>query len=96
MAGQLKELHARRPSGRAPDALRPVSLVAGFARHAEGSCLIRISNTEVLCAVSAEARVPPFLRGSGKGRVTAEYGMQRAGSGAMALPDREGNADWDI
>ena len=48
---------------------------AGFARHAEGSCLIRMGNTEVLCAASVEARVPPFLRNSGQGWVTAEYGM---------------------
>ena len=64
-----------RPSGRAPDALRPVSITPGYARHAEGSCLIRVGNTELLCAVSAEGRVPPFLRGSGQGWVTAEYGM---------------------
>ncbi len=64
-----------RPSGRAADALRPVSLTTGFARHAEGSCLIRMGNTEVLCAASVEGRIPPFLRGSGKGWVTAEYGM---------------------
>lgn len=64
-----------RPSGRAADALRTVSLTPGFARHAEGSCLIRMGNTEVLCAASAESRVPPFLRGSGQGWVTAEYGM---------------------
>jgi ribonuclease PH len=64
-----------RPSGRAPDALRPVSIEIGYARHAEGSCLIRMGGTEVLCAASAEARVPPFLRNSGQGWVTAEYGM---------------------
>ena len=64
-----------RPSGRASDALRPLSLEPGFARHAEGSCLIRVGGTEVLCAASAEGRVPPFLRGSGRGWVTAEYGM---------------------
>ena len=64
-----------RPSGRAADALREVSVVTGFARHAEGSCLIRMGGTEVLCAASVEARVPPFLRNSGKGWVTAEYGM---------------------
>jgi ribonuclease PH len=64
-----------RPSGRAADALRPVSMETGFARHAEGSCLIRMGNTEVLCAASVEGRVPPFLRGSGQGWVTAEYGM---------------------
>jgi ribonuclease PH len=64
-----------RPSGRAPDGLREVSLTTGFARHAEGSCLIRMGQTEVLCAASVEARIPPFLRGSGMGWVTAEYGM---------------------
>ncbi|MBV8577570.1 MAG: ribonuclease PH [Acetobacteraceae bacterium] len=64
-----------RPSGRAPDALRSVSLTTGFARHAEGSCLIRMGGTEVLCAASVEGRVPPFLRGGGQGWVTAEYGM---------------------
>jgi ribonuclease PH len=64
-----------RPSGRAADALRPVSLVTGFARHAEGSCLIRMGQTEVLCAASVEGRVPGFMRGSGQGWVTAEYGM---------------------
>ncbi|HEX5325301.1 MAG TPA: ribonuclease PH [Acetobacteraceae bacterium] len=64
-----------RPSGRAADALRPVSLTPGFSRHAEGSCLIRMGNTEVLCTASVEGRVPGFLRGSGQGWVTAEYGM---------------------
>src|SRR6516225_10444940 len=64
-----------RPSGRPYDALRPVSLSPGFARHAEGSCLIRMGGTEVLCAASVEGRVPPFLRNSGQGWVTAEYGM---------------------
>ncbi len=64
-----------RPSGRAADALRSVLLTPGFARHAEGSCLVRMGDTEVLCAASVEGRVPPFLRGSGQGWVTAEYGM---------------------
>ena len=64
-----------RPSGRTADALRPVSLEIGFARHAEGSCLIRMGQTEVLCTASVEAKVPPFLRGTGQGWVTAEYGM---------------------
>ncbi len=64
-----------RPSGRAPDVLREVSLTPGFSHHAEGSCLIRMGQTEVLCAASVEARVPPFLRGGGVGWVTAEYGM---------------------
>ena len=64
-----------RPSGRAPDMLRDVSFTTGFARHAEGSCVIRMGGTEVLCAASVEGRVPPFLRGKGEGWVTAEYGM---------------------
>jgi ribonuclease PH len=64
-----------RPTGRASTALREVSITPGFARHAEGSCLIRMGGTEVLCAASTEGRVPGFLRGSGQGWVTAEYGM---------------------
>jgi ribonuclease PH len=64
-----------RPSGRAADALRPVSITTGFARHAEGSCLIRMGGTEVLCTASVEGRVPGFLRGKGEGWITAEYGM---------------------
>ena len=64
-----------RPSGRPPEALRDVSFTTGFARHAEGSCLIRMGGTEVLCAASVEGRVPGFLRGKGEGWVTAEYGM---------------------
>ena len=64
-----------RPSGRAHDQLRAVEILPGFARHAEGSCLIRVGGTEVLCAASVEGRVPPFLRGKGLGWVTAEYGM---------------------
>ncbi len=64
-----------RPSGRQPDALRAVSLETGFAKHAEGSCLIRFGDTHVLCTASVEERVPPFLRNTGRGWVTAEYGM---------------------
>ena len=64
-----------RPSGRAPDQLRSISLEPGFAKYAEGSCLARFGDTHVLCTASVEERVPPFLRGTGKGWVTAEYGM---------------------
>jgi ribonuclease PH len=64
-----------RPSGRLPDILRDVSITPGFSHHAEGSVLIRMGGTEVLCAASVESRVPGFLRNSGTGWVTAEYGM---------------------
>ncbi|EKV26885.1 Ribonuclease PH [Caenispirillum salinarum AK4] len=64
-----------RPSGRAADALRPVTLEPGFAKHAEGSCFIRFGDTHVLCTASVDERVPPWLRGQGRGWVTAEYGM---------------------
>jgi ribonuclease PH len=64
-----------RPSGRAPDQLRPVTLEPGFAKYAEGSCLARFGDTHVLCTASIEEKVPPFLRNTGRGWVTAEYGM---------------------
>ncbi len=64
-----------RPSGRATDQLREVTLEPGFAKYAEGSCLVRFGDTHVLCAASLDDRVPPFLRNSGQGWVTAEYGM---------------------
>jgi ribonuclease PH len=64
-----------RPSGRAAQALRPVAIDTGVARHAEGSCLIRVGETHVLCTASVEETVPPFLRKTGLGWVTAEYGM---------------------
>ena len=64
-----------RPSGRRPDEMRPVSFTRGYTRHAEGSVLTRFGDTVVLCTASIEERVPGFLRGSGRGWVTAEYGM---------------------
>src|SRR4030088_1903897 len=64
-----------RPSGRAPDQLRPVSLEPGFSRHAEGSCLVKFGDTHVLCTASVDERVPPWMRNSGRGWVPAEYGM---------------------
>src|SRR6201996_1658193 len=60
---------------RAPDQLRPVSLEPGFTRHAEGSCLVKFGDTHVLCTASVDEKVPGFLRGTGLGWVTAEYGM---------------------
>jgi ribonuclease PH len=64
-----------RPSGRALDQLRSVTIETGVARHAEGSCLIRMGDTHVLCTASIEDKPPPFLRNTGMGWVTAEYGM---------------------
>ena len=64
-----------RPSGRTAEQMRDVRFTRGFTRHAEGSVLIEFGDTRVLCTASIETRVPPFLKGSGRGWVTAEYGM---------------------
>jgi ribonuclease PH len=64
-----------RPSGRAPDQMRPITIEPNFTRHAEGSVLIGFGDTKVLVTASVEERVPPFMRGKGEGWVTAEYGM---------------------
>ena len=64
-----------RPSGRAPDQMRAISMEPGFTRHAEGSCLISFGDTRVLCTASVETSLPSWLRGKGRGWVTAEYGM---------------------
>jgi ribonuclease PH len=64
-----------RPSGRAPDEMRAITIETGFTKHAEGSCLVSFGDTRVLCTASVEERVPPFLRGKGQGWVTAEYSM---------------------
>src|SRR5947209_13472841 len=64
-----------RPSGRTPDQLRKVSLEPGFSRHAEGSCLVKFGDTHVLCTASVDDKVPPWMRNSQRGWVTAEYGM---------------------
>ncbi len=64
-----------RPSGRKLNEMRPIAIETGVMRHAEGSCLIRCGDTHVLCTASIEERTPPFLKGTGQGWVTAEYGM---------------------
>jgi len=76
-----------RPSGRTPDALRPIRLEPGFAKYAEGSCMARFGDTHVLCAASVEERVPFWLRNSGRGWITAEYGMLPRSTGKRT--DRE-------
>ncbi len=64
-----------RPSGRAPDEMRAITMETGFTKHAEGSCLISCGDTRVLCTASVEERIPPWLRGKGEGWVTGEYSM---------------------
>ena len=64
-----------RPSGRAPDQMREISIVPNINKHAEGSCLIKFGDTHVICTASVEERLPPWLRDAGHGWVTAEYGM---------------------
>ncbi len=64
-----------RPSGRELSEMRAVSIETGISKHAEGSCMIRMGDTHVLCTATIEDRVPPFIKGSGLGWVTAEYGM---------------------
>jgi ribonuclease PH len=89
-----------RPSGRAPDALRPVTIQRHYTRHAEGSVLVAFGDTRVLCTASVEERVPPFLRGKGEGWVTAEYGMlpraTHTRSGREAAAGRQGGRTLEI
>ena len=71
-----------RPSGRTLDAMRDISIDTNATKHAEGSCIIRCGDTHVLCTASLEERVPPFLRNTGLGWVTAEYGMLPRSTGS--------------
>jgi ribonuclease PH len=70
-----------RPSGRAPDELRRIAFTRHFTRHAEGSVLVEYGDTKVICTATVENKVPPFLKGTGRGWVTAEYGMLPRSSG---------------
>jgi ribonuclease PH len=79
--------HVMRPSGRQPDEKRKVSITRNYTKHAEGSVLIEFGHTKVICTASIEERVPGFLRGKGKGWVTAEYGMLPRSTGSRM--DRE-------
>jgi len=82
-----------RPSGRRADEMRPVSIETGVIRHAEGSALIRLGNTHVICTASIEERPPPWLRNTGLGWVTAEYGMlPRATGTRMRREARNGQS----
>jgi ribonuclease PH len=64
-----------RPDGRRPDELRPVKICHDFLKYAEGSVLIEVGDTKLICSASIEDKIPPFLKGTGKGWVTAEYSM---------------------
>lgn len=79
-----------RPSGRAPDQLRTVKLTRNYTKHAEGSVLVEFGDTKVICTASVETRVPGFLKGTGQGWVTAEYGMLPRSTGSRMR--REANA----
>jgi ribonuclease PH len=79
-----------RPSGRSAEQIRAVSLDINISKHAEGSCLVKFGDTHVLCTASLETRVPPWLRGQGRGWVTAEYGMLPRATGERMR--REANA----
>ena len=79
-----------RPSGRSAEQIRAVSLDINVSKHAEGSCLVKFGDTHVLCTASLETRVPPWLRGQGRGWVTAEYGMLPRATGERMR--REANA----
>lgn len=89
-----------RPSGRAPDQLRPVTITRHYTKHAEGSVLVEFGDTKVICTASVEDRVPRFLKGSGQGWVTAEYGMLPRSTGQRmgreAAQGRQGGRTMEI
>ncbi|MEM7680266.1 MAG: ribonuclease PH [Pseudomonadota bacterium] len=82
-----QETNSTRPSGRAPEQMRTVEIIPDVNKHAEGSCLIKFGDTHVLCTASAETTVPRWMKGTGKGWVTAEYGMLPRSTGSRM--DRE-------
>jgi ribonuclease PH len=71
----VSDTNGARPSGRAPDAMRAVRITRGYTRHAEGSVLVEFGETKVICTASVQEKVPGFIKGTGQGWVTAEYGM---------------------
>lgn len=89
-----------RPSGRSPDQLRSINITRNYTKHAEGSVLVEFGDTRVLCNASVEDRVPPFLRGSNQGWVTAEYGMLPRSTGSRmgreAARGRQGGRTMEI
>ena len=79
-----------RPSGRAFNEMRPITLEPGFSKHAEGSCLVKCGETHVLCTASWDETTPPWLRGGGRGWVTAEYGMLPRSTGGRMKREAKG------
>jgi ribonuclease PH len=89
-----------RPSGRAAGEMRPVRFTTGYTRHAEGSVLAEFGDTRVLCTATVESRIPPWLRGAGKGWVTGEYGMlpraTHSRTGREAARGKQGGRTMEI
>ncbi|HKJ21457.1 MAG TPA: ribonuclease PH [Gammaproteobacteria bacterium] len=89
-----------RPSGRTPDQLRPIQITRDYTKHAEGSVLVEFGDTRVLCNASVEERVPRFLKGTGRGWVTAEYGMLPRATGSRTMREaaqgRQGGRTMEI
>ncbi len=89
-----------RPSGRAPDELRPIRITRQYTKHAEGAVLVEFGDTRVICTASVEEKVPAFLKGKGQGWVTAEYGMLPRSTGARmpreAASGRQGGRTLEI
>ncbi len=90
----------QRPSGRAADQLRPVTIETGYTKYAEGSVLISVGDTKVICTASVEEKVPPFLKDQGQGWITAEYGMLPRSTGTRmrreASSGRQGGRTVEI
>ena len=81
-----------RPSGRKADELRPIKITRHYTKYAEGSVLIEVGGTKVICTASVEEKVPGWLKDQGKGWVTAEYGMLPRATGSKAAAHRKSSA----
>jgi len=85
-----------RPSGRKLDAMRSIEIDTGVTKHAEGSCLIRCGDTHVLCTATIEDKAPPFLKGTGLGWVTAEYGMLPRATNTRNRREAAAGQGWPV
>jgi ribonuclease PH len=86
----------KRPDGRQPNQMRKVKVTKNYMKNAEGSCLMEFGNTKVICSASVEEGVPPFLKGSGKGWVTAEYGMLPRSCGSRIRREKSSGRSEEI